>query len=233
MATTGKLGLELLANNAANQTLANLTFATLNQVVQLTILDKDLSTPPGSPADEAAYIVASGNWGTASSKAGQIAWWSDSAGAWQFIAPKVGWRASVIDELDANGVARVYGYTASGWALPEAGGDGASGLTLSSKSTDYTLVLSDANTGILHPSADSTARTFTIPGNASVAFPVGTAISFINQNGAGVVTIAITTDTLRLSGAGTTGDRTLAANGVATAIKLASTEWLISGVGLT
>jgi hypothetical protein len=102
-----------------------------------------------------------------------------------------------------------------------------------SKSEAYTLVLADSGKHILHPSADTTARTFTIPANGSVAFPVGTAITFINQNDAGVVTIAITTDTMRLSPAGTTGSRTLAANGSATAIKITSTEWLISGSGLT
>jgi hypothetical protein len=102
-----------------------------------------------------------------------------------------------------------------------------------SQSTAYTLVLTDAGKHILHPSADTTARTFTIPANSSVAYPIGTAITFINQNGAGVVTIAITTDTMRLSAAGTTGSRTLAANGSATCIKITSTEWLISGSGLT
>jgi len=102
-----------------------------------------------------------------------------------------------------------------------------------SQSTAYTLVLADSGKHILHPSADTTARTFTIPANGSVAFPVGTAVTFINQNGAGVVTIAITTDTMRLAGAGTTGSRTLAANGIATAIKVTSTEWIISGTGLT
>lgn len=102
-----------------------------------------------------------------------------------------------------------------------------------SQSTAYTAVLSDAGKHLLHPSADTTARTFTIPANSSVAFAVGTALTFINQNAAGVMTIAITTDTMRLAGAGTTGSRTLAANGVATAIKLTSTEWIISGVGLT
>jgi hypothetical protein len=66
-----------------------------------------------------------------------------------------------------------------------------------------------------------------------VAFPIGTAVTFINQNGAGVITIAITSDTMRLAGAGTTGNRTLAANGIATAIKVTSTEWIISGTGLT
>jgi hypothetical protein len=102
-----------------------------------------------------------------------------------------------------------------------------------STSAAYTLVLADSGKHIFHPSADTTARTWTIPANSSVAFPVGTAITFINQNGAGVITIAITTDTMRLSPAGTTGSRTLAANGSATAVKVTSTEWIISGSGLT
>ena len=102
-----------------------------------------------------------------------------------------------------------------------------------SRSAAYTLVLADSGKHIFHPSADTTARTFTIPANSSVAYPIGTALTFINQNGAGVVTIAITTDTMRLSPAGTTGSRTLAANGSATCIKVTATEWLISGSGLT
>jgi hypothetical protein len=107
------------------------------------------------------------------------------------------------------------------------------GIPQNSQSTAYTLVLADANKHILHPSADTTARTMTIPANSSVAFPIGTAVTFINQNAAGVMTIAITTDTMRLAGAGTTGSRTLAANGSATALKITSTEWIISGSGLS
>ena len=102
-----------------------------------------------------------------------------------------------------------------------------------SQSANYTLVLGDSGDHIFHPSADTTARTWTIPANSSVAFPIGTAVTFINQNGAGVITIAITSDTMYLAGAGTTGSRTLAANGIATAIKITSTEWIISGTGLT
>ena len=102
-----------------------------------------------------------------------------------------------------------------------------------SQSAAYTLALTDSGKHILHPSADTTARTFTIPANSSVAFSIGTAITFVNQNGAGTLSIAITTDTMRLAGAGTTGTRTLAANGVATAVKITSTEWIISGTGLT
>jgi len=102
-----------------------------------------------------------------------------------------------------------------------------------SQSAAYTTVLTDGGKHIYHPSADTTARTWTIDSNANVAYPIGTAITFVNDNGAGVITIAITSDTMRLAGAGTTGSRTLAANGIATALKITSTSWIISGTGLT
>jgi hypothetical protein len=101
-----------------------------------------------------------------------------------------------------------------------------------SQSAAYTLILADAGKHIFHPSGDANARTFTIPANSSVAYPVGTAITFINMTSQ-VVSIAITTDTMYLSSAGTTGTRSLAQYGSATAIKMTSTTWLISGSGLT
>jgi hypothetical protein len=101
-----------------------------------------------------------------------------------------------------------------------------------SKSANYTLVLADSGKHIYHPTADNNARTFTIPANATVAFPIGTAITFVNYSVANL-TIAITTNTMRLAGTGTTGSRTLAQYGVATALKIATTEWVISGTGLT
>lgn len=100
-----------------------------------------------------------------------------------------------------------------------------------SKSTAYTTVLSDAGKHILHPSSDNNPRTFTIDSNANVAYPIGTAITFVNQ--INTVTIAITSDTLTLAGSGSTGSRTLAANGIATALKISTTGWIISGTGLT
>lgn len=105
-------------------------------------------------------------------------------------------------------------------------------VPVNSQSAAYTLVLADSGKVILHPSSDANARTFTIPANSSVAYPIGTAITFINMTSQ-VVTIAITTDTMNLSAAGTTGSRSLAQYGSATAIKITSTNWLISGSGLT
>ncbi len=100
-----------------------------------------------------------------------------------------------------------------------------------SKSADYTLVLADAQKHVLHPSTDNSPRTFTIPANASVAFPIGTAVTFVNK--ANTVTIAIASDTLTMAGTGLTGGRTLAANGMATAVKIGATEWMIFGAALS
>ena len=105
-------------------------------------------------------------------------------------------------------------------------------IPVNSQSAAYTAVLADSGKVIFHPSTDANARTFTIPANGSVAYPIGTALTFINMTSQ-VVTIAITTDTMYLSAAGTTGSRSLAQYGSATAIKMTSTTWLISGSGLT
>lgn len=109
-------------------------------------------------------------------------------------------------------------------------GGGYMGIPQSAAATtgSYTIVAADAGEHIY----STATRTITIPANASVAFPVGTAISFVAATGA-TVTIAITSDTLLLAGPGTTGSRTLAPFGMATALKITSTSWIISGNGLT
>ena len=99
----------------------------------------------------------------------------------------------------------------------------------------YTMVLADAGKHIYHASGAG-AATYTIPAATSVAYPIGTAITFINLS-ATSISIAITTDTMYLSSAGTTGTRTLAQYGSATAIKVSGLSssgiWVISGSGLT
>lgn len=92
----------------------------------------------------------------------------------------------------------------------------------------YTAVLADAGQ---HIAFNAAALTATIPANASVAYPVGTTLTFINTNAA-VLNIAITSDTMTMANTVLTGARTLGQNGLATAVKITSTSWLISGVGL-
>ena len=107
-----------------------------------------------------------------------------------------------------------------------------SSASLSNATTAYTTVLSDTGKHIIHPSSDNNARTFTIANNSSVAYPLGTILTFVNM--ANVLTIAINNDTMYASGyAANTGSRTLTAYGVASAIKVGTTTWVISGTNLT
>jgi hypothetical protein len=94
----------------------------------------------------------------------------------------------------------------------------------------YTFALADEGKHIFA----NTAGTFTIPANASVAFPIGSAITLVNTSGSNC-TVAITTDTLKQAGSTNTGSsRTLSGtNGIATLLKVAATTWLISGVGIS
>jgi len=90
--------------------------------------------------------------------------------------------------------------------------------------TTYTGVLGDAEKIITLNNA--AAITMTIPANASVAYSVGTKLNFM-QTGAGQVTVAITSDTLSKDAL-----LTLKLNGqyaVATAVKIASTQWVLFG----
>lgn len=102
------------------------------------------------------------------------------------------------------------------------------GIPQNSQAVNYTTVIGDAGKHI-YVTATST---ITIDSNDNVAYPIGTTIDIIAATGA-TVTIAITTDTMYLAGTGTTGSRTLAAFGMATAVKVTATSWFISGYGLT
>jgi hypothetical protein len=188
---------------------------------------------------------------------GDVLTWDAAQGAW-VASPAVGGVASVngqtgvvllgledlVDVLPGTGApddGDVLRYSAAddAWRGEPLQGDGLDvdsvgfrGIPSNSQSTAYTAVAADSGKSIDHPSTDANARTFTIPANGSVAYPIGTTLSFSNMTSQ-VVTIAITTDTMYLAGTGATGSRSLAQYGTATARKLTSTTWLISGIGLT
>ena len=106
------------------------------------------------------------------------------------------------------------------------------GIPQNSQSAAYTTVASDAGWCIFHPASDANARTFTIAANASVPYTLGTVIQFINMS-TQAVTIAINSDTLTWAQGGATGSRTLAQYGVANCIKIATTQWLLTGTNVT
>ena len=94
-----------------------------------------------------------------------------------------------------------------------------------SQSANYTLLIGDAGKQIFHPASDTAIRTYTIPANSVVAFPIGTVVLFTAENGAFPITVAITTDTL-VGGDGTTGSISVPANNTLMAIKVTATKWM-------
>jgi hypothetical protein len=99
----------------------------------------------------------------------------------------------------------------------------------SDQTADYTAVLADQYQ-VLVPMNKATAVAFKIPTNASVAFPVGTAITVLNK-GAGTVTISAVTSgtTTVLSAGATAASPTLAQYKTAVCIKTATDTWYVAG----
>lgn len=144
--------------------------------------------------------------------------------------------ADLLDGVQGSAYAQLGGATFTGLVvLPETGptstlAAGFRGAPVNRRDANYTLVLADAGKSIVAFGAGG--HTWTIPANASVAYPIGTVITFWNAATLSV-SIAITTDTMYLSPGGTTGTRTLAQWGTARLLKVDSTAWTISGTGLT
>jgi len=103
--------------------------------------------------------------------------------------------------------------------------------------TGYTLTLSD-NGKVIYK-GDNTAQTWTVPANATVAFPIGTTILLDNTNGGSITATTVTIAKgasvviVRGDGVGTLGadpaTRTLARGNSATLRKVATNTWIITG----
>ncbi len=79
----------------------------------------------------------------------------------------------------------------------------------------------------------ASALAHTIPPNASVAFPVGTAVVF-RTAGAGTLTITRGSGvTLTIAGSGTSKDVAMTQYGLATATQEATNVWVIAGTGIS
>ena len=97
----------IMPSQAQKHVTHNEAIRALDALVQLAVLDRDLSAPPGSPADGARYLVPAGGSDAWSGKDGMVAAWQD--GAWAFIPPKAGWLLWVADE------SRLLGFDGAAW----------------------------------------------------------------------------------------------------------------------
>jgi hypothetical protein len=106
------------------------------------------------------------------------------------------------------------------------------GLPQNAQSGAYTFDLPDAGKHIY--STNTGAQAITVPTNASVAIPVGTAISVVN-NGTTAISFTTTGTTVYKAGTSTAwaSGGTLAVRGMATWLKVATDTWFVSGSGLS
>lgn len=146
MPDTARLKLPLLAAAQAQKHVThNEALTALDTLVQIAVLDKDLGTPPGSPAEGDCYIVAASPTGAWTGWAGRIARFED--GQWRSFLPGAGWLAWVADESE------LHVHTGSGWSPV------AAGLGLG------TAAFQTHETGTWTPTL-----TFQTPGNLSVSY---------------------------------------------------------------
>jgi hypothetical protein len=94
--------------------------------------------------------------------------------------------------------------------------------------TTYTFALTDANNTLVTAS-NASAQTYTIPLNASVAYPIGSQINLI-QIGAGQVTVVgISGVTLASTGATSTSPKCRAQYSAITLVKNGTDSWYAIG----
>lgn len=97
MTDTVNLGLPCIEGSQAQKHVThNEALRILDTLVQLAVLDRDLTAPPATPVEGDRFIVKSGATGAWAGHANAIAAWQD--GGWQFSTPKTGWLAYVVDE---------------------------------------------------------------------------------------------------------------------------------------
>jgi len=97
MSNSPILGLPFIeAAQAQKHVTHNEALKALDAVMQLGVLDRGLSSAPGSPAEGDRYIIAAGATGSWLGQDAKIAAFQDSA--WTFYTPREGWLAWVADE---------------------------------------------------------------------------------------------------------------------------------------
>ncbi|MEX1180677.1 MAG: DUF2793 domain-containing protein, partial [Cucumibacter sp.] len=119
----------------------------LDALVQLAVKDRDLTAPPGSPAEGDCYIVGAGATGAWSGEDGAIA--AYQASGWNFFPPNEGWLAWVEDEDS------LVGWDGAGWIAASGGSVNPAALVGVNATADTTNRLSVRSNAILFDAIDA------------------------------------------------------------------------------
>lgn len=180
----------ILAAQAQKHVTHNEALRLLDAMVQLSVLDRDLTAPPASPADGDRYIVASAATGLWAGWDLNVTTWVD--GVWMRLVPRPGWLAWIADE------ATFFVWSGSAWdpvGIPRDVSDAIFSLVNDADPTKRALFsLSGIST--------ATTRTFTLPNTSSeLAILAGTQTFNGNKTFSGTLTAS---GTVTMSGAAAT-----------------------------
>jgi hypothetical protein len=64
----------------------------------LTVKDRGLTAPPGSPADGDCYLIAAAATGVWTGNSGKISYWDADQAEWVIVTPEEGWTVYIQDE---------------------------------------------------------------------------------------------------------------------------------------
>lgn len=119
MTNTSKLGVPLLAADQSQKHVTmNDATQRFDQLVQASVINATTTSPPGSPSEGHAYIIAATATGVWVGAENQIAAWVN--GAWYYFTPRTGWlvfNEATNVHLKWNGSAWVNAFSASGDAF--------------------------------------------------------------------------------------------------------------------
>lgn len=138
MASSPNLGIPYVEQGQSQKEVTmNEAITILDAVIGGGVLDKDLSTPPGSPVAGSRYIIGPSPTGAWAGKANQIAYYF--SGGWRYIVPGNTWFLWVADE----GI--MYAFNGTAWVVASVSSGGTMfGINTTPDTTNRLSVNSDA-----------------------------------------------------------------------------------------
>jgi hypothetical protein len=159
MSDTPNLALpEIAPSQAQKHVTHNEALVILDALVQLSVKDRNLNAPPGSPVEGDRYIIGPSPTGAWATHAGKVAYWDSTS--WVILTPNEGWSAWVDDEN-----VQLF-WDGSSWTTPTP----SSGVVATSPfgAKSEFLILEEELTGLSGATVDTTIE---IP-NGSIVFNV-------------------------------------------------------------
>lgn len=174
MATTPHMGLTLVEQaQAQKEVTVNMALMRMDALLNCGVIDKDLATPPASPAEGDVYIVAGVATGDWEDQENAVAYFEQ---VWRFITPNEGLMLWVADE------AEFYLFDGTGWVATGLGALLGNKINVQT-GTSYSLSAADAEKIV--ECSNASPFTLTLPNNLKQGFTCSVA-----QKGANLVTFS-------------------------------------------